>query len=159
MKYCSRCDQTKPFTAFHKRSYSNGYRSNCIECDRARKRAHYHANRESFLAYGRGFYEANKDICAELHSKWRAKNRAKLAVQQSYRRAAKHQATPPWADQQLIDTVYQKAEQYGLTVDHVVPLKSDLVCGLHVWENLQLLSHELNSSKKNRQWPGMEWEM
>lgn len=70
-------------------------------------------------------------------------------------------ATPKWSERSAIDTVYRNAallsEQYGvdLEVDHVVPIKSKLVCGLHVHANLQLLDQSLNASKGNRWWPDM----
>jgi hypothetical protein len=40
-------------------------------------------------------------------------------------------------------------------VDHVVPLKSKLVCGLHVPANMQILPGADNSAKGNRYWPDM----
>jgi 5-methylcytosine-specific restriction endonuclease McrA len=40
-------------------------------------------------------------------------------------------------------------------VDHIVPLKSPLVCGLHVEHNLQVIPATQNRRKHNRVWPDM----
>jgi hypothetical protein len=40
-------------------------------------------------------------------------------------------------------------------VDHVVPLVSDLVCGLHVAANFEIIPAAQNIRKRNRFWPDM----
>jgi hypothetical protein len=42
-------------------------------------------------------------------------------------------------------------------VDHIVPLTSDLVCGLHCEANLQIAVGKDNIAKNNRWWPDM-WD-
>lgn len=86
---------------------------------------------------------------------WNKLNRDKLNARDAARKAAELRATPPWADQETIRDFYLEAAYQGLEVDHTVPLKSDLVCGLHCESNMQLLSKSENSSKQNRFWPDM----
>lgn len=74
---------------------------------------------------------------------------------------AKINATPAWADRDRIAAVYVEAQRLSeLTgnpheVDHIVPLQSRLVCGLHVEHNLQVIPASINRSKSNRHWPDM----
>lgn len=56
---------------------------------------------------------------------------------------------PPWANLKAIRSFYLEASRRGLEVDHVIPLKGELVSGLHVETNLQLLTAEENSKKRN----------
>lgn len=76
-------------------------------------------------------------------------------------RAGKLRATPKWASEALILAIYEEcqlqSEETGVPhhVDHVVPLISDIVCGLHCEDNLQVLPALENLSKGNRHWPDM----
>lgn len=73
----------------------------------------------------------------------------------SKRKAAKLQRTPVWADQKAIIEVYRKC--YRLTgktgidhhVDHILPLQGEKVSGLHVAENLQVITATANMRKSN----------
>lgn len=77
------------------------------------------------------------------------------------RRATKLRATPGWANSRAIGLWYAGAKTMTQLagspyhVDHIVPLRSKLVCGLHVEHNMQLLTQAENSSKHNRHWPEM----
>lgn len=81
---------------------------------------------------------------------WAKRYPGKNAALRMKRHAAKLQRTPPWADFIAIAKVYIRAAQQGLTVDHVIPLQGKLVSGLHVENNLQLLTKSENSKKGNR---------
>lgn len=83
-------------------------------------------------------------------AEWRKANPGKSEAWVNERRAARVNATTPWADKVAILEIYKEAVSSGLTVDHIIPLKHPLVCGLHVQANLQLLTLSENSKKGNK---------
>lgn len=78
----------------------------------------------------------------------RAKNRYQCAA----RNARKNNAIPKWLKpferKQILD-IYAACPD-GWQVDHVVPLRGELVCGLHVPWNLRAIPARLNSMKNNK---------
>lgn len=92
--------------------------------------------------------EKRRAICRD----WSRRNKAKNCAQATKRRAIKVQAMPKWADTVAINEIYKKASVLGMHVDHIVPLIHPKVCGLHVENNLQLLTPFQNFQKNNR-WP------
>jgi len=106
-------------------------------------------------AYNKLYNYVYKTENAQRKVLWVQANRGRVnATNAAYIKRIK-QATPPWADMQAILDVYMEAEYFGMSVDHIVPIRSNLVCGLHTWENLQLLTKSENSKKGNRVWPDM----
>ena len=75
--------------------------------------------------------------------------------------AKKLNATPSWADLKAMEIIYERARDETqvtgvvMHVDHIVPLVSDIVCGLHVPWNLEVITGKANLSKGNRTWPDM----
>ena len=63
--------------------------------------------------------------------------------------------TPPWANKTVIKQIYQEAKRMtaesGIQyeVDHIFPLRGQLVCGLHIETNLRIISRAENNSKTN----------
>ena len=88
-------------------------------------------------------------------------NRLQQEAREESRDGMVKKATPIWSEREAIETVYRMAAKlsalYGVRfhVDHIVPIKSDVVCGLHVHANLQVLEASENSRKSNRHWPDM----
>lgn len=86
---------------------------------------------------------------------------AKENAKAEKRRRMLIQATPAWANPALMLVFYDEArivsEATGIVhhVDHIVPLGSRYVSGLHCEANLQVLTGEENRSKSNRKWPDM----
>jgi hypothetical protein len=155
-KQCTKCGITKPLSDFYKRSdRPSGKHSRCAECFRAEHKTWRIANKKRRAADMAAWRLKNPGRSAVFHKKWQANNLDKCRANNARRHAAKLRAVPAWAELDKIATVYAKAKQYGFTVDHVVPLQHPLVCGLHVWHNLQLLDESENAKKKNYHWPDM----
>jgi hypothetical protein len=75
--------------------------------------------------------------------------RAIAPARQAKRRARVLQAIPKWADILKIREIYKLCPK-GYHVDHIVPLVSNVVCGLHCESNLQYLTAEENMQKSNK---------
>ena len=91
---------------------------------------------------------------------WKKNNKDKVCASTARYKAAKIKATPPWANEEAIKEIYFQCQQLSdLTgidheVDHIYPLNSAYMCGLHVENNLQILTTKENRKKGNRYWPG-----
>ena len=74
------------------------------------------------------------------------------------------QAWPDWcANDPEFACIYKYAETlracgYDAHVDHIVPIKSNIVCGLHVPWNLTVIFSGHNLTKSNHIWPDHPFE-
>ena len=122
--------------------------------DRATKQKWCEENEDRVAQYRKKHNgsEKHKAAC----SRWCKNNRAKGRAYLAKYRAAKLQQTPSWASEQLIAAYYAEAKRLeeltGIKfhVDHIIPLQGELVSGLHVESNLQLLMAHENLGKSNK---------
>lgn len=114
------------------------------EKDRASKKEWLQRNPEKRKVTSKTYMEANKD----LHRAFDAK-----------RKAAKKNRTPSWLTEDhewMIREAYELAvhrnEATGLKweVDHILPISGELVSGLHVPWNLQVVTRTENRMKSNK---------
>lgn len=121
------------------------------------------ANADKKRVYAKEYYAANTELIkqrvAVRSKRVQVAERPRNCERQRRYTAKKLQAVPPWADIAGIRLIYDRcAEVTAATgivhhVDHIVPLQSKFVCGLHVDHNLQILPASKNQSKGNRVWP------
>ena len=136
-----------------KREWGKKYREENREKIKASDKKYRDKNKEKIKERDKKYREEN----IEKIKKYRAENKALLNIQDARRRAQHKKATPAWYKQERdkVRLIYVKAREFGFHVDHIVPLQSKKVCGLHTWVNLQLLAPEINRTKGNHYWPDM----
>ena len=152
----------------------------CAECIKiewqqaAEKRADYfreYNKREDVKDRKNEWYEANREqVIQEAATRplqvkrvyqkaWKERNTVWVRADTKARRRKHRLATPKWltqAQKGQIRELYKIAitmtkttgEQY--VVDHIVPLRSEFVCGLHVPWNLRVIPRQENLLKSNK---------
>lgn len=168
LKQCGSCRRIKRFEDFHTRRASHdGIAFKCIDCVRAYLLDRRKANPDEFKEWYRRnvdhnskrykkYREANKEKVSQLYRSWAKNNPHKVRALSAKRNARKLNATPAWADQTVIASIYAEAvrltRETGIKheVDHIYPLQGRLVCGLHCEDNLQILTKVENIRKHNR---------
>jgi hypothetical protein len=175
MKRCSVCREEKPLIDFSvRRASQDGLSYFCRPCGWERARAWRALNRGRHRASVAAWQKANRDRVNLRSKAWREKNRERRAavvrnwaqrnpekITEALARRRAKIFTPAWADRKKIAAFYREAKRLeketGIKyhVDHIVPLNSDLVCGLHVECNLQVIPARENVLKRNLAWPDM----
>ncbi len=142
VKRCTGCDAEKPKTEFYKRT-GGAPRSNCKVC--------YNADRK--LKYAADVAIRERRRVSNNKSKRRRRDDPALANSLNVWRKCSHgNRVPKWVKLADFYAVYAECHALGAethVVDHVVPLRGERVCGLHVPENLQVVTHAENRVKSN----------
>lgn len=139
-KQCNICKVILPISDYVKSSDNwDGLAYGCRAC-KAIKRAKFTENNPD---YSRLHYLDNRSVYLANSAKYRA---------------SLLQATPIWSDTQAILGIYASCPN-GYHVDHIYPLQSDWVCGLHVPTNLRCIPAKDNLVKGNRYVPILHGEV
>ena len=162
MKRCTKCCQNKPEEEFIKdKRIKSGKESRCKECDKIKSKRVYNKRKKAHLAKCKIYSKTDKskESNRARSKKWNKDNPAKNSARTMLYYARKIKATPKWiTKEQLkeIELIYiesqKKTKETGIKhhVDHIIPLRGENVCGLHVPWNLQVLTAEENCIKNNK---------
>jgi len=162
--YCKICKkerelETKDVIISRRRRYYEKNKERILELQKEDRRNNpdKYKQRELLRSESKKEYRnKNKEALKKKKSSYRKKNQSNYNAREAKRRAGKLQATPNWYEKDKIEFVYKKSKELSkllgeqMEVDHIIPLQGKDVCGLHVWENLQILEKSLNVSKGNR---------
>jgi 5-methylcytosine-specific restriction endonuclease McrA len=149
---CLRVDSEKRNVA--RAEYFKQY--NQSEIAKQAKREYYEKNRAAIIARAQTRPLSEK---RKYQKAWKDRNQLWVRADTKARRRKHRIATPKWLTRRQkseIRQLYQIAmtmtkttgEQY--VVDHIVPLRSEFVCGLHVPWNLRVITREENLAKSNQ---------
>lgn len=131
------------------------WRAENKETIRAKKKEYAARNKQKLKEVRVRAYLAKVEENRAAAKEWAKANPEKRRAQNALRKATKIKATPKWADLEAIAEFYAYAVHLSKStgilhhVDHVIPLRSSKVCGLHCETNLQVIPAEENLKKRN----------
>lgn len=143
-------DRTAQTRAEYFRQYNQS------EAGQEAKRQYYKRNRELVIARAAARPAAEKRAAKKV---WKDQNALWVLANNKNRRRKHRQATPPWltrAQKTQMRELYKiamtmtKITGVQYVVDHIDPLRSEVLCGLHVPWNLQVITQAENLAKSNK---------
>jgi hypothetical protein len=162
VRNCKKCGgeitgkRCKPCYKLYLREYHKNWYLKNAEKLKKRSADYFIKNKEIEYKKRIEWREKNKEKDSRYHKNWREKNRGVVTAHTQKRNAIKKRATPIWFDESAVKKIYEKAAMRTKTegivyhVDHIIPINSPLVCGLHCVDNLQILRYDDNIRKGNK---------
>lgn len=168
MKQCTKCLLWKPLDGFAVRSSTkSGRQPKCKSCNavyRSLNRVAVSAAKQRWSLNNldrsreikKSHFERNKGENLKRMAEWKRNHPEQRARDNVKRRVGMSHACVSWANRFFIEEAYRLArlrtEMLGFEwqVDHIVPLRSSQVCGLHVGTNFQVIPASDNMKKGNR---------
>lgn len=126
------------------------------EAAKAAAKRYYARNREAVIARAAARSSHETRVYKDRYNQ---RNPEYRKAQTSLRKRRHREATPPWVTQEqkrVMRNLYLQAQRLTkitgerYVVDHIVPLISDEVCGLHLPWNLRVITQEENLKKSNK---------
>ena len=130
---CSKCHVLKSYSEYHLDSTKSTERHSICKICRVELNASNY----------------KKDSTKEAHKRSYEKNYSNILARNTIYKGERGKRVPKWADLDDISKIYRECPK-DMHVDHELPLKGELVSGLHVVDNLQYLTVEENLKKSNK---------
>ncbi len=152
---CIKCCYSKPVSEFHKNAtYTSGLDGRCKVCKKEAHRANYLINKQEILAANKAWSKANPDKCRAIGRAFSKKYPEKFAAKAAKRRYLYNAGSINLTLSQKVEMeylyMYNSIMPGDWEVDHIVPLNGKTICGLHIPENLQVISQKENRMKTNK---------
>jgi hypothetical protein len=151
MKFCTKCSTEKSLDLFYSKQSSNW----CKACHKNYR----DSRKEKVSELSKNWNCKNKERASLTRKIWKQKNKSLNRAYSLNRLAKKKQRVPSWFGEldELVmkeahDLAFRRGKITGVkwAVDHIIPMNGKLVSGLHIHNNIQVITASENCKKHNK---------